>query len=166
MLAAHILRYSLERDGRCRVVSTDRIRVQLFGDEIIQGAWGQIWREIGRQFEQCSQSVAGNESSLVIYDATNVMRRYRRDVIKLARAAGFTSIVGLWLDEAVDVCLGRNRRRSRQVPDEIILRMHRQIQGVPPSLDEGFDELIRYASSSEALSAAASALNLCIETLD
>ncbi|MFM6339734.1 MAG: AAA family ATPase, partial [Dolichospermum sp.] len=42
------------------------------------------------------------------------------------------------------LCLARNQRRIRQVPQDIIFRMHRQIWDAPPSLEEGIDELFSY----------------------
>ena len=82
-----------------------------------------------------------------IYDATNAQRRHRRKVIALARATGFTHITGLWLDTPVWLCLARNRRRVRQVPEDVIFRMHRQLRDAPPTLEEGLDRLIRFTPS-------------------
>jgi predicted kinase len=145
-----------------KVVSTDAIRAQLFGDESIQGAWGRIWQEIQQQFERCVQPLTERESETVVYDATNVVRRHRREVIALARTVGFTSVVGLWLDEDIEICLRRNQRRSRQVPEDVILKMNRHLRGAPPSLVDGFDALIRYSSLAEALSSDLSALKVRI----
>lgn len=119
-----------------QLISTDAIRYQLFGNEAIQGPWLLIWREVQRQFQQAVGQV--------IYDATNAQRRHRREVITLARAAGFTHITGLWVDTPVWLCLARNRRRQRQVPEDVILRMHRQLRDAPPTLQEGLDRLVHY----------------------
>lgn len=121
-----------------QLVSTDAIRYQLFGNEAIQGPWLLIWQEVQRQFQQAAS--AGE----AIYDATNAVRRHRREVIALARATGFTQIIGLWVDTPVWLCLARNRRRQRQVPEDVIFRMHRQLKDAPPSLQEGLDRLIYY----------------------
>ncbi|MFM6075811.1 MAG: AAA family ATPase, partial [Dolichospermum sp.] len=43
----------------------------------------------------------------------------------------------------------RNQRRIRQVPQDIIFRMHRQIRDAPPSLEEGIDELIYHSKWQE-----------------
>ncbi|MBH8575309.1 AAA family ATPase [Nostocaceae cyanobacterium CENA369] len=125
-----------------QLISTDAIRGQLFGSEAIQGAWLLIWREIEQQFQQAI--VAGKT---VIFDATNAQRRHRREVIALARDRGFTYITGIWVHTPVWLCLARNKRRIRQVPEEIILRMHRQLRDAPPSLEEGLDNLIRFPDS-------------------
>ncbi len=122
-----------------QLISTDAIRGQLFGSEAIQGSWLLIWREVERQFQQ-----AISTSNTAIFDATNAQRRNRREVITLARNLGFSHITGIWLNVPVWLCLARNKKRSRQVPEEIILRMHRQLRDAPPSLEEGLDKLTRF----------------------
>ncbi len=126
------------------LISTDAIRGQLFGYEAVQGPWLLIWREIEQQFQQAIAT-----ANTAIFDATNAQRRHRREVIALARNLGFTHIRGIWVDTPVWLCLARNKRRSRQVPEEIILRMHRQLRDAPPSLEEGLDSLIRLSEKSE-----------------
>lgn len=119
-----------------QVISTDAIRGQLFGSEAIQGSWLLIWREIERQFQECV--ISGRPA---IFDATNAQRRNRRDVIDLARISGFTKVIGLWVKTPVWLCLARNQKRDRQVPEEIILKMYRQLQDAPPSTEEDIDQL-------------------------
>ncbi|MEH2248532.1 AAA family ATPase [Nostoc sp.] len=126
------------------LISTDAIRGQLFGLQAVQGPWLLIWREIEQQFQQ-----AISTDNTAIFDATNAQRRHRREVIALARNLGFTKITGVWVDTPIWLCLARNKKRSRQVPEEIILRMHRQLRNAPPSLEEGLDSLIRLSEKSE-----------------
>jgi predicted kinase len=122
-----------------RLISTDVIRGQLFGLETIQGPWLLIWREMERQLQQ---AITANQG--VILDATHAQRKNRREVITLARDCGFSYIMGVWVKTPVWLCLARNQKRLRQVPEDIILRMHRQIRDAPPSLEEGIDELISF----------------------
>ncbi|MEO1146475.1 MAG: AAA family ATPase [Cyanobacteria bacterium J06638_22] len=122
-----------------QIVSTDRIREQLFGDAAIQGAWPQVWAEVERQLRAIAQSSDGK----VIYDATNVRRCHRRQFLTRARSWGFDTIEAYWLDVPLAVCLERNQRRDRQVPVPIICKMYRQLRGGSPSVKEGFDRLIR-----------------------
>lgn len=145
----------------CGLVSTDAIRGRLFGDEATQGPWPQIWQEVEQAFRGVTgvrsgqvvrkrRSDAANlltdspshEISHTLYDATNAARRQRREVILLGRRCGFWQITGLWLDVPLALCLERNRRRDRQVPEAIIEQMHRRLAGAPPSLSDGFDTLI------------------------
>ncbi|WP_066377962.1 MULTISPECIES: AAA family ATPase [unclassified Anabaena] len=134
----------LSQCPQMHLISTDAIRGQLFGSEAIQGPWLLIWREIQRQLQQ---AIVTNKP--VIFDATNAQRRHRREIITLAREIGFTHITGLWVRTPVWLCLARNKRRDRQVPEDIILRMHRQLRDAPPSLEEGLDNLISYPIPSQ-----------------
>ena len=127
-----------------QLISTDVIRGQLFGSEAYQGSWTLIWQEIQRQLHQ-----AVTKNSNTIFDATNAQRRQRREVITLARQVGFTQIIALWLRTPVWLCLSRNRMRQRQVPEDIIFRMHRQLRDAPPSLEEGIDLIYSPAKSTE-----------------
>ncbi|MEC4815359.1 MAG: AAA family ATPase [Scytonema sp. PMC 1069.18] len=119
------------------LISTDAIRGQLFGNEAIQGSWLRVWREVRRQFQQAV--TAGHTA---IYDATNAQRRQRREVIAVAREVGFTHITGIWVNTPVWMCLARNKKRERQVPEEVIFRMYRQLRDAPPSLQEDMDDLL------------------------
>ncbi|BAZ87599.1 AAA family ATPase [Dolichospermum compactum] len=127
-----------------QLISTDAIRGQLFGSEAIQGPWLLIWRELEQQLQQ---AITADQE--VIFDATNAQRKNRREVITLARDCGFSYIMGVWVKTPVWLCLARNQKRIRQVPQYIILRMHRQIQDAPPSVEEGIDELIFFSSWHE-----------------
>jgi predicted kinase len=121
---------------RC-LISTDAIRAQLFGDEAVQGAWSQIWRELEQQMQN-----AVNVRVETIFDATNVVRKQRREAIALARQCGFTYITALWLNTPLTTCLERNQNRDRRVPVSVILDMYRCLVGAPPALEEGVDRLI------------------------
>ncbi len=131
----------LDGDFR-RLISTDQIRSHLFGDESIQGSWLQVWLEVRHQFQQTVQQIQQNQFQSGIYDATNAVRKQRRQAIALARRCGFTHITGIWLNTPLALCLERNRQRDRQVPEAIILRMSRRLYAAPPAKDEGLDELI------------------------
>lgn len=97
---------------------------------------------VDRQMHQTLQQILRGEVSEAIYDATNVVRRQRRQAIDQMRGCGFTHITGLWLKTPLWLCLSRNRHRDRQVPEEVILQMHRRLSGAPPSLADGFDRLV------------------------
>jgi predicted kinase len=127
-----------------QLISTDAIRGQLFGSEATQGPWLLIWGEIERQFQQ---AVATDKTT--IFDATNAQRRQRREIITLAREVGFTHITGLWVKTPVWLCLARNQKRQRQVPQDVIWRMYRQLRDAPPSLEEGIDHLIYFPERRE-----------------
>lgn len=131
-----------------QLVSTDAIRAQLFGDEAVQGSWLQVWREVERQLRHQVAAIQRGDTFDVIYDATNVRRRSRREAIALGREVGFNCITGVWVDTPLDLCLQRNRSRDRQVPEDVILRMSCQLHDAPPGYDEGFHLLVRYTGAA------------------
>ncbi|MEM9772674.1 MAG: AAA family ATPase, partial [Cyanobacteria bacterium P01_D01_bin.73] len=123
------------------VVSTDQIRAKVFGDAATQGPWPEIWREVARQWQRAIAQIKTGQRRAVLYDATHANRRDRRRAIHFARQLGFTTIDGYWLDVPLEICLARNVRRSRRVPEAVIRRMHQQLQCHPPALSDGFDYL-------------------------
>ena len=136
---------------RYRIVSTDAMRAELYGDESIQGDWPQIWRGITTQWQQSIAAIQQGELEGVIYDATNARRRQRRGAIAVARQLGFAPITLIWFDVPLSLALERNRERgskpspegrSRLVPPDIIATMHRQTQGAPPSVAEGVEQVL------------------------
>jgi predicted kinase len=137
----------LKQISSCRVISTDSIRAQLFGNEAIQGPWLLVWREVEWQFRETVEQIQTEQISFAVYDATNTRRRNRRHVIALARWAGFTQITAVWLDPPLELCLQRNQQRQRQVPDAVIQRMYRQLWSCPPRLREGIDLLLHYGTT-------------------
>jgi predicted kinase len=62
----------LAQTGDYQIISTDTIRQQLYGDEIIQGNWLEIETEVINQIEQ-----AVTAQTPVIYDATKAKRAWR-----------------------------------------------------------------------------------------
>ncbi|MBE9191295.1 AAA family ATPase [Gloeocapsopsis crepidinum LEGE 06123] len=145
-----LARQLLAEDPRRRLISTDVLRQQLFGSESIQGSWLIIWRQVQIQFQQAVLQISQGIASEAIYDATNTQRRQRREVIALARTTGFNYITGVWVDTPIWLCLARNKRRDRIVPEEVVLRMHRQLRDAPPTLTEDLDCLIHRRRNQES----------------
>lgn len=137
----------LQQQSGCLLISTDRIRANLFGDEAIQGSWLLIGREVQRQFQQAVKQIEAGQAAFAVYDATNTRRRYRRQALAIARSSGFTHITGLWLNPPLAICLERNRQRLRQVPEDVVQRMYRQLWSCPPRLREGLDLLLHYGTA-------------------
>ncbi|MEX0269970.1 AAA family ATPase [Leptolyngbyaceae cyanobacterium UHCC 1019] len=125
------------------LISTDRIRLDLYGNEAIQGDWLQIWQEVGRRFCEAASQIQQGEKSAAIYDATNTVRQQRRDMIALARKSGFTHVSGIWLNTPLWLCLQQNQQRDRQVPADVIQHMSHRLRDAPPSRLEGFDSFLR-----------------------
>lgn len=107
-----------------------------------------MFAEVGREFRQSVYQIQQGEVSEAIYDATNAVRKQRRQAIALARISGFTHITGLWLNTPLYLCLKRNQERDRQVPDAVIERMYRRLYAAPPSEPEGLDWVIELCPHS------------------
>jgi predicted kinase len=111
------------------VVSTDKIRGQLCGDEAVQGSWSEIEAEALRQIEA---AVAGQQP--VIYDATNVNAEWRTAFFRLVARLEQIRWMGWYLELSIELCKQRNEGRDRQVPIEIIEAMARELVGFVPEL--------------------------------
>ena len=70
---------------------------------------------------------------LTIADATNLKREDRRPLVRLARRAGFNS-AALVFNLPLEVCLARNRRRPRVVPDDAIALQHELLLETLPTI--------------------------------
>ncbi|WP_214559050.1 ATP-binding protein [Planktothrix agardhii] len=118
------------------IISTDRIREQLYGDEIIQGNWLEIERKVLQEMEQAIAS-----SQPIIYDATNTYRHWRLDILEKA-ALIYPEIPRSWiawvLETPIETCKLRNQNRQRQVPESVIEQMGKAIADFPPTPSEGF----------------------------
>ncbi|MDY6802932.1 MAG: ATP-binding protein [Cyanobacteriota bacterium] len=118
------------------IVSTDRVREQLFGDEIIQGDWSAIQREV---ISQMGEAIAAGQS--IIYDATNAKREWREDLLEtVARELEAKQLqwIAWYVTTSIEKCKEWNQKRSRKVPEEVIEAMFASLKQVPPSAEEGF----------------------------
>ncbi len=115
------------------IVSSDAIRAQLYGEAHIQGEWSMIASEIFRQIQQFTQWGKG-----IIYDATNVDPIHRQQFLGQLSQLDITTVDAWVLNPPLSLCLERNHRRSRQVPEAVIRKMFIQLQCHPPQLSEGF----------------------------
>jgi protein phosphatase len=103
---------------RSEVLSSDRYRALIAGDEADQGvtnaAFGRLHRDLTRRLA---------EGRLTVVDATNVERASRRTLLARARAAGVAA-VAIVLDLPAAVVLARNAARHERVVDELAVRHH------------------------------------------
>jgi len=73
-------------------------------------------------------------------DATHLTRWERRPYVRLARKYG-CELEAIFLDAPVEVCIRRNKRRARVVPEEVIRGMAERMEA--PTVGEGFGRIIR-----------------------
>lgn len=71
-------------------------------------------------------------------DASNLSSHERRQWIKMAKGFGY-EVHAVFFDVPLEVCLERNRRRERQVKEDIVQRMAAKLK--PPAFEEGFAKI-------------------------
>ncbi len=71
-------------------------------------------------------------------DATNLSPHERRQWIKMARDFGY-EVQAVFFDVPLEVCIDRNRRRERVVPEDVMQRMAAKLR--QPTFDEGFSKI-------------------------
>ena len=91
-----------------------------------------------KQMQQIDQALAAGRS--VVVDNTNPTVDSRAPLIALGHRHG-ARVIAVYFEAHVPTSLMRNRAREgkARVPDVAIFRTKKQL--VPPSLDEGFDEV-------------------------
>lgn len=107
--------------SRCLVLSGDNIREELYGDASIQGNWLEIKERMLRLLSE-------NPGKDVVIDGTHCRAKYRRDSIEMLRSFGYDYIVAVVVKTPLGRCLEQNRRRGRQVPEEVIRSMHETLE--------------------------------------
>lgn len=127
----------IKQNPNYQIVSTDKARAQLFGDESIQGNWQQVETEI---FRQLKEHIDAGYS--VIYDATNAKRPWRMELIRKIKQLGDIDIIGLHLKTPLDTCKQWNQQRQRQVPEFVIDDYFQALKQFPPIPAEGFADII------------------------
>ncbi len=112
-------------------ISSDEMRRLLADDATDQTIHPRVFRAM--RFLVAQRLRIGRPVTYV--DATHLTRKEREPYLRLARTAG-ADVEVLLFDTPLDVCLERNRRRERVVPEEAIRSMAAKLE--PPSLAEGF----------------------------
>jgi predicted kinase len=78
---------------------------------------------------------AAHEGFDIVFDATNVTRKWRRRAIAQALRHGVEPH-SIYFAIPLAVAAARNRARQQAVPDEVVRRFYEKLE--PPSADEGF----------------------------
>jgi predicted kinase len=124
-------------------LSSDHLRLLLADDEDDQTIHVEVFECLLQLLEVRLR--IGRESSAV--DATNLTEAFRRPYFELARKHP-CELEAVWFDTPLEVCLERNRKRSRQVPEEVIREMAAALE--PPREQEGFQRVTRVTMSPES----------------
>jgi len=123
----------LERLG-ITPLSSDVIRQLLIDDATDQTIHARVFQCLRYLLRQ--RLAIGRLATYV--DATHLTSAERRPYIQIAERYG-CAIEALYFDVPLDICLARNRGRSRVVPEEAVRAMAAKL--VPPSEEEGFSRV-------------------------
>lgn len=113
-------------------LSSDAIRAELYGDESIQGNPAEVFALM-----QKGAINALNDGYDVVYDATNIIRKDRANII--TTCPKFAKIEAHVVWAPIETCIARDTARERTVSKEVIDRMLKRFQA--PYYDEGIDEI-------------------------
>ena len=116
-------------------LSSDLLRSVLFDDVEEQRYQGLVFGTL-RQLLR-ARLIARMPWNYV--DATNLSPGERRQWIQMAKSFGY-GVQAVFFDVPLEVCLERNRRRDRIVPEDVMRRMAAKLK--PPSFEEGFSKIV------------------------
>lgn len=123
----------LARSFNTKIISSDAIRQECFGNEEFQG-------ENKAVFEILHARVTGalSHGENVIYDATNINYKKRMAFLQQIKSIDCFKIC-YFMATPYETCLKQNKLRERVVPEEAIERMYKNIY--IPQMYEGWDEI-------------------------
>jgi predicted kinase len=115
-------------------LSSDLLRALLFDDPTEQRFQDLIFSNLRSLLK--ARLIARRPMNYV--DATNLSAHERSAWIKLARDYGY-EVQAVFFDVPVEVCLARNQRRERKVPEDAMRRMAGKLK--QPTFEEGFSKI-------------------------
>ena len=121
---------------RVNALSSDEIRRLIADDPEDQTIHARVFATIRYLIRQ--RIAAGR--SITYVDATHLTPWERRPYVQLARRYQ-CELEALFFDVPVEVCLRRNKRRGRVVPESVVRNMASRMQ--PPTVEEGFTRIIK-----------------------
>jgi predicted kinase len=115
-------------------LSSDLLRALLFDDPTEQRFQDLVFSNLRSMLK--ARLIARRPMNYV--DATNLTPHERHSWIKLAKDYGY-EVQAVFFDVPVEVCLERNRKRERVVPEDVMRRMASKQK--PPTFEEGFSKI-------------------------
>ena len=115
-------------------LSSDMLRALLFDDPTEQRFQDLIFSNLRSMLK--ARLIARRPMNYV--DATNLSPHERNGWVKLAKDYGY-EVQAVFFDVPVEVCLERNRRRERKVPEDAMRRMAGKLK--QPTFEEGFSKI-------------------------
>jgi predicted kinase len=115
-------------------LSSDLLRALLFDDPTEQRFQDLIFSNLRSMLK--ARLIARRPMNYV--DATNLSPHERNGWIKLAKDYNY-EVQAVFFDVPVEVCIERNQRRERKVPEDAMRRMAGKLK--QPTFDEGFSKI-------------------------
>jgi predicted kinase len=115
-------------------LSSDLLRALLFDDPTEQRFQDLVFSNLRSMLK--ARLIARRPMNYV--DATNLSPHERNGWIKLAKDYGY-EVQAVFFDVPVEVCLERNQRRERKVPEDAMRRMAGKMK--QPTFEEGFSKI-------------------------
>lgn len=123
----------LAAEYNAEIFSSDELRVEMFGDVNHQEDNNALFNELHKRIREC---LASGKSA--IYDACNINYKRRMEFLKSLNKISCEKIA-VFMATPYEVCLERNSKRERKVPEEVIKRMYMNFW--VPAQYEGFDDI-------------------------
>lgn len=115
-------------------LSSDMLRSLLFDDPTEQRFQDLIFSNLRSMLK--ARLIAHRPMNYV--DTTNLTPHDRHSWIKLAKDFGYET-QAVFFDVPLDVCLERNQKRDRVVPEDVMRRFAEKLK--PPTFEEGFSKI-------------------------
>ena len=127
-------------DNNAVILSTDKIRAELYGAEHIQGYWPDIEAVL---YDRIKNAIKADKN--IILDSTHYKKEYRAKIIKKFSwdllGANSSEFSAYYFNYPFTVIYSRNKHRARRVPFDVLAAMYSELSAAPPTLAEGFKSI-------------------------
>ena len=126
----------ISENEHINIVSSDKIRLELYGDENIQGDPQEVFNLV---FERIFSYLRIGMN--VIYDATNISFKNRKKLFDYLKNKYIkANHIAVVMTTPLKICINNNNLRERVVPNNVIMRQYKNFN--IPFFEEGFDQII------------------------
>ena len=116
------------------ILSTDKMRAELYGAEHIQGNWIDIEAVL---YDRIKNAIKADKN--IILDSTHFKKEYRAKIIK--NFTKYSEFSAYYFNYPFSVIYKRNKERARRVPFEVLAAMYEHLKNAPPTVAEGFKSI-------------------------
>ena len=122
------------------ILSTDKMRAELYGAEHIQGFWPDIEALL---YKRIKNAIKQNKN--IVLDSTHYKKEYRAKIIKKfsydVLGANSSEFSAYYFNYPFTLIYSRNKHRARRVPFDVLAAMYSELSAAPPTLAEGFKSI-------------------------